>query len=281
MDMKALQAAFTSAGLARLVKDIPYIARPAIRLTTASGDEAKIAVGASKFGGQPDLPAGVQWPTWQNLPQSFIAQIQLADAHPFDEEHLLPENGMLWFFYDAQQQTFGEQPADRGGWTVLFQQAEHLQRTPFPKDLPAESRFKACTVTFSSEITLAQDPRPEIPHYDWSDTEQKQYEQLLSTFPNPADRAAIHDRLSGFPDTIQDDMRSQCQLVSHGVTDDNDPRARDLLKDAHEWQLLFQVDSDEHAGMRWSSDGMLYYWIQRSDLQAHRFDQTWLVLQAE
>jgi uncharacterized protein YwqG len=76
-------------------------------------------------------------------------------------------------------------------------------------------------------------------------------------------------------------MRLQCQLVSHGVTDETDPRATELSKGAMDWGLLLQIDSDEHAGMRWANNGMLYYWIQQADLAARRFDTTWLVLQSE
>ncbi len=91
----------------------------------------------------------------------------------------------------------------------------------------------------------------------------------------------MHNRLLGNPDTIQDDMRIQCQLTSHGVTDGNDPRTAALSKGAMDWQLLLQVDSNEHAGMRWASSGMLYYWITSADLHARHFDATWVVLQSE
>lgn len=46
-------------------------------------------------------------------------------------------------------------------------------------------------------------------------------------------------------------MRLECQLASHGVTDINDPLAHELSKDAKEWQLLLQIDTDEDIGMRW------------------------------
>jgi len=54
-----------------------------------------------------------------------------------------------------------------------------------------------------------------------------------------------------------------------------------LTKDAIDWLLLLQIDSDEHVGMRWGNTGMLYYWLKRDDLKAQRFDETWLVLQSE
>jgi uncharacterized protein YwqG len=283
MDKAGVEAAFTAAGLSRLLKAIDYLAQPSIRLYTTAVDESTLSVGASKVGGLPDLPSGIAWPTWKDLPQSFIAQIRLDDVCQYDVHKVLPEQGMLWFFYDAQQETFGADPADRGGWRVFFSEDTHtsLQRTSAPANLPADSQFHACSLRMASEITLSQQPQLDIPNFDWTKEEQQQYEQLLSTFPNPADRSLPHNRLLGNPDTIQDDMRLQCQLVSHGVTDEDDPRAAELSPGAKNWHLLFQMDSDEHAGMRWANNGMLYYWIQRADLAARRFDATWLVLQSE
>jgi uncharacterized protein YwqG len=280
MDKSGVQEALTKAGLSGLIKDIDLISKPSIRLYTTAIDEFLLSVGASKIGGLPDLPPGTTWPQLKGKPQSFIAQIRMDDVHPNGG---LPKSGLLWFFYDAQQQTFGANPADRGGWQVIFKDGDlgGLQRTPTPAQLPAASQFKACTITFASEMTLTQQPKLEIPNLDWSDAEQKQYEQLLSTFPDQADRAMAHNRMLGFPDTIQDDMRLECQLASHGVTDVNDPRASELSKGAMDWQLLLQIDSDEQAGMEWGNTGMLYYWIKGTDLQASRFDSTWLVLQSE
>ncbi len=283
MDKARVQAAFAAAGLERLTKDIDLLSRSSIRLYASPVDESALQVGESKLGGVPDLPAGVSWPEWKGLPQSFIAQIRLDEARPYDVNHLLPPRGMLWFFYDAQQETFGDDPADRGGWRIFFKDGDpgQLQRTAAPAKLPATSRFHPCSVRFASEITLTQQPLLEIPGLEWTEAEQKQYDGLLSTFPDAADHAAIHHRLLGYPDTLQDDMRLQCQLLSHGVTDESDPRAAALSKSAMDWLLLLQIDSDEHAGMNWGNSGMLYYWIERTNLQQQRFDDTWLVLQSE
>ncbi len=284
MDKAEVQATFIAAGLSRLVKDIDLVSRPSIRLYTTPVEESTIPIGASRIGGVPDLPPGVTWPGWKDLPQSFIAQIRLNDIYQFDTNGVLPHIGMLWFFYDAQQETYGVDPSDLGGWRVIFMNGDdftNIQRTPAPAKLPASSQFKACSITFASEITLSQYPQLDVPDFDWTDDEQKKYETLLSTFPNPADHAALHNRLLGNPDTIQDDMRQECQLASHGVTDINDPRAAELSKGASDWQLLLQIDTDERIGMRWGDSGMIYYWITAADLQAHHFDHTWLVLQSE
>lgn len=283
MDKTGVQTALTSVGLPQLTKSIDLLSQPSIRLYTTPTEEAAFRVGASKIGGMPDLPAGMSWPEWKGKPQSFIAQILLDEVHQYDTNGLLPPHGMLWFFYDASQQTFGDSPADSGGWRVLFTDGDlsKLQRANAPAQLPKESQFRACATKFASEITLTQQPQLEIPHLNWSEAEQKQYETLLSSFPSPDDRAKVHHRLLGYPDTIQDDMRLQCQLMSNGVTDPNDPRTAALAKGATDWQLLLQIDSDEQAGMRWGNNGMLYYWIKRADLQTRHFERAWLVLQSE
>lgn len=282
MDKAGGKAAFVAAGLSRLLKDIDFISKTSIRLYSTPTDEFNVALGTSRIGGMPDLPAGIPWPEWKGLPQSFIAQINLDDVHRHITNGILPQTGMLWFFYDAQQETYGADPADCGGWHVIFSD-DHtgLQRRVVPPALPAASQFKACSISFAREITLSQQPELEIPKFDWTDHEQQKYETLLSTFPNPTDHAALHNRLLGYPETIQDDMRLECQLASHGVTDISDPRSAELSKGAMDWQLLLQIDTDERIGMCWGDAGMIYYWITRSDLRAARFERSWLVLQSD
>jgi len=283
MDKAGVQEAFVKAGLSRVTKDIDLLAQPSIRLITSPAKEETPAKGASKLGGMPDLPPGFEWPQWKKVPQSFIAQIRLEDVQPYDVEKVLPLKGMLWFFYDSKQETYGDNPDDKGAWLVLFKEDnfDALQPASAPDALPAKSRFRPCSIHFSQEITLPQQPELILPKFDWTDEEQQKYEDLLSTFPDQADRAQLHNRMLGNSDTLQDDMHLQSQLYSNGITDMDDPRVQELSKGANDWLLLLQVDSDHQAGMSWASTGMLYYWIKKEDLQAHNFEHTWLVLQSE
>lgn len=285
MDMPGIQQAFAAAGLARVAKDLPTLAQPSIRLTTAPADESALQPGATKIGGLPDLPPDVSWPALNGVPMSFLAQVRLADAQPYDTERALPPAGVLWFFYDANQQTYGASPSDRGGWQVIFRQdaaPAQLKRTGAAAGLPQGALFHACSVALGREMTLPQDPRSVLSSYDWTPDEQSRYENVLAGFPSQADRAAPHDRLLGNPDAIQDDdMRLEAQLASHGAGGMSDPRATALAPGAANWRLLFQLDSDPNAGMRWADAGMLYFWIERDALAAHRFDNVWVVLQSD
>jgi uncharacterized protein YwqG len=281
MERADIEKAFREAGLGTRVAAIDGLVRNSVRLLTTPIDEGKLHPGASKIGGHPDLPAGASWPRLKEVPQAFIAQIWLADVHAVAQSEL-PQQGMLWFFYDARQETFGEQPGDGAGWSVVFTDdaAVTLQRASTPEGLPAESLFQACALTLRPELTLALQPELEMPNFDWSEQEQA-YEQVLEKLRDPADRALPHHRLLGNPDTIQDDMHMQCQLLSQGITDSADPRASGMEKDARDWQLLLQIDSDAGAKMRWASSGMLYYWLRQADVQARHFDRGWLILQSE
>jgi len=91
----------------------------------------------------------------------------------------------------------------------------------------------------------------------------------------------LNHRLLGFSATLQDVLRSQCQFILHGVTDEQDPHARELMKGALGWHLLWQVDSDGAAGMRWANNGMLYYWMNQADCEVFHGNASWLVLQSE
>ena len=278
-DTDNLRNLFSAAGLSRIAPALLPLQAGSLRLKTRAVDEQQLAPGTSKLGGLPDLPAGTAWPAWNGAPLGLVAQIHLDDLRAYPAAQVLPNAGWLYFFYDGRQQAFGDKPADRGAWQVLYTPAGPLTRQAAPAGLPAESRFKPCALDFSPELTLPQNPPVFVPKLGWTPDEQHKYEDLLEQhFSN---RSTPRHRLLGQTDEIQDDMHQQAQLLSHGVAGDQDPRAAGLADGALNWQLLLQVDSDDAAGMRWGSSGMLYFLIEKSALQARRFDNVWMVLQSE
>ncbi len=283
MNRDAVRAALQTGGLSRIMPHLETLISNSIRMISKSIAESEVAVGASKIGGAPDLPDDVIWPLMGDVPLSFLAQINLSDVQPFDTDKLLPSSGMLYFFYDANQQTYGSDPADRAGRNVIYSVVDtaSVKRHPFPDALPVEARFASCAVTFSSEMTLPQRPNLLDSTLDWNDKERQAYSDLMADFPSVEDRKMIHHRLLGHSDDLQDDMHLQAQMLSHGFTDDQSPEAKVLVDGATDWILLFQLDSDSDAHMQWASTGLLYFWIMRQDLQALKFDNVWVVLQSE
>lgn len=277
-----LAADLKAAGLDPVAQDIQRLAKPSIRLVSTPDNKPPSQPGVSRLGGLPDLPDGAAWPVWKDVPMSFIAQIHLADIAAEDVEGTLSHDGRLAFFYDARQETYGADPADRGGWKVFaFSEQAPLKPAAAPDGLPAEARFTACSLSFSRELTLPSAPKQANPELSWTPDQIASYEAFISHYPSPQDRKALHHRMLGYPDQIQDDMQLECALASQGFHSLDEPGAAGAAQTKGEWQLLLQVDSDENAGMRWATYGMIYYWIRSVDLQARRFENTWLVLQAE
>jgi uncharacterized protein YwqG len=283
MDQLQISAALKAAGLDRIAGDVEKIQLASIRLVSQAGGSQPLKTAVSRLGGLPDLPQEISWPLLNGIPQSFITQIRLEELKPFDLKANLPASGMLYFFYDAHQQTYGEKPADRGGWQVLYYGGDpsRLIQRSAPPALPAEGLFQACAVSFFSEITLPAKPEIFLPDFNWTEDEQTRYEDFLYNLQSTQEHSAAHNRLLGHADTIQDDMHEQCALMANGISSIDDPKAAAFAKTALDWQLLLQVDSDEHAGMGWASAGMLYYWMKREDLAAQHFNNTWLVLQSD
>ena len=98
------------------------LGRNSIQLKIAGKETHKL--GATRFGGKPDVPSDFVWPTYEgesydhvvkDRPLTFLAQFNCAELAQFDKEHLLPDHGLLSFFYE----------------TVPLPQPE-LSDTPFP-----------------------------------------------------------------------------------------------------------------------------------------------------
>jgi uncharacterized protein YwqG len=283
MDKTELNSALQHAGLAGIAQEIQQISQESIRLTAQSANLNDLAPAASRLGGMPGLPPDSQWPEFDGQPMSFIAQIQMTEVAPFDEEGRLPRTGCLYFFYDSKQQTYGEDPTDRAGWKVFYAdaQAGQLVLAQPPAGLPQNAIFIGCQLNFSRQVTLPQQPAMYLDGFNWTPDERRRYEDFLADFPSGEDRSAIHHRMFGHSDTLQDDMHLQCALMANGARSLDDPNADELAKGAMDWMLLLQIDSDENAGMRWSNNGMLYFWIEKQTLAARNFDKVWLVLQSE
>jgi uncharacterized protein YwqG len=276
------------AELPRVATELQALIRNSIRIKTAPiKDEALLPPGTSKFGGLPDLPEGVAWPDWNGEPLAFIAQFRLEEVAPFDVERLLPVTGMLYFFYDARQETWGDTSEDRGGARVLYYDGDvaRIKRTPFPETLHEWGRdYPACRLEMSSQLSLPTSDSIHVISLDLTEEETASYNKLWEWLADTDGELPDH-RLSGYPRPVQgDDMEELCAWATGSVDvasaeSYQSERAVELRETAKDWQLLLQVDSDNNPMMMWGDAGTIYYWIKREDLAQRNFEDAWLVLQ--
>jgi uncharacterized protein YwqG len=287
--------ALKDAGLGRIAQTLSSLCEPCVLVRTHAFAYESLPLGGSRIGGGPDLPIATEWPTWRDKPMSFLAQFNLAELSRFACCQVLPPAGFLWFFYDADQRTWGFDPKDRGSWRVLYAE------TP-PSDLrrrdgtgvPDEARFRQCPLTFHEFLSI---PGPE--HLSvaplgltleeieqLAEIEQDLHEMIGSDSREPFEP---HHQLLGHPKEIQGEMQVECQLVSNGLYCGDargyqDPARQLLEPDAKDWRLLFQLDTDDDVqsgkpGMMWGDCGRLYFWIRHQDLARRAFDEAWMILQ--
>jgi uncharacterized protein YwqG len=271
-----IRQSLQDAGLGRLATAIESRSQPSLRLI--AGKRGSQNVG--RFGGQPNMPKGVTWPTWKGgQPLSFIAQFELA-ALPRLQGLPLPDDGSLFFFYDADNQPWGYDPKDAGCCKVIYSPSrlsENSPRRPHP-DLDEEGRFKAMAVAATVETSLPSTSDGLLGDLHATDEEVDAYLSLVDPLKSPV------YRMGGHADQIQGDIRLEAQLVSNGIYcgDANgyaQGRKKGLDAGASDWRLLLQVDSEKRTGMYWGGSGRIYFLIRHSDLQDRRFEKVWLVLQ--
>lgn len=274
--MERIREEMLEAGLKGHYEALAPFARSAVYMELEEGD---CAIGASKMGGVPDLPLGMEWPrTEDGIPLSFIAQINFEEVRPHDKNAELPEKGMLWFFYDCSDEgmPWGFDPGDADGWRVFYREDAELETAEAPEEL--EVSFTEAAIRFEQRIDL--------PGYDsdiLGDTELPE-EEDDAYFDWMEEREGSCNKLLGHSDNIQDGMELECEYVTNGIYC-GDPsgyekaKAMGLDKNAGRWKLLMQVESNEELGMMWGDLGRLYLWITDEDLKAKRFEKTWLILQ--
>lgn len=294
---ESIYALIHESGLPRIAGELQRLLRPSIRLSTQAAQEDDTTIGASKIGGAPDLPAGAVWPEWKDTPMSFLAQIRLRDIAPLDTQKLLPPDGVLSFFCDAENAVTGLDVSEGKSWRVIFSQDDSLKRVPFPERLSEYARYKACAASFAAEWTLPGFESPAIERLglSWetkfgpgatvtSKEECELYFALTTQLDETYGRKSDVNRILGYPDPIQNDVQSECQYATHGLYNRSSTgwpteEARALRQGALEWELLLQLDSLDEAGMMWGDVGRLYFMIPRRMLAERNFDATWLIMQ--
>ncbi|MBI1279377.1 MAG: DUF1963 domain-containing protein [Anaerolineaceae bacterium] len=268
-----------SNGMSQFRNDLLSLARNGISVTTQQvGDENEIPVGHTKMGGNPDLPKGFVWPKYKEFPLTFISQFRLSEVTPYDINRELPRTGMLYFFYEASG-VYGGSREDQEARQVVFidDETTPLIRHIHPKQsgaiFPIEA-LPACKVILEQTVNT--------PHYEqgwehlrtvWDKKQENLYWHIMYRWePHP------NNHLLGTPYQIQNDMRLECVKESK-ILEWQATHTPEVIEEAKDWQLLFQIDCDNNLKVEWGDAGMVYFWIRKQDLQNKIFDKTWAIMQ--
>lgn len=251
--------------------------RSKIDFELVESNDNKIKIGQSKIGGKPDLLATSAWPiTNDNKSLSFIGQLNCAELKSFDVDNLLPNEGLLSFFYCSEQEAWGFDPKDADRFNVIYTDSiDNLERIDYPKDLEEFSIFQPNELKFASSLSL--------PGWEHDSIEGVLSDDQIDNYIDI--NCGADNQIFGYANCIQGPMELECQLVTNGLycgdsSGYEDPKIKEVESGKEDWILLLQIDSEEeNAGMMWGDSGKLYYWIKKQDLKDKNFDKSWFVLQ--
>lgn len=218
-----------------------------------------IPIGASRMGGEPDLPSDIEWPHNNGKPLTFLAQLDLQELMlPIIDQKLEPE--WLVFFYDVEEQPWGFDPKHSDGWRIINFAApvSSLSRITAPKNL-SEYSFQPFLLSYKK--------KPSIPSWESAqemfEMNDKETDAYLKIYQELYDEDSHHQFL-GYPNEIQGPMMLQCHLAANGIycgdsTYRKHPQYNEVMEKQCEWRLLLQLDSDETIGWMWGDCGRLYF----------------------
>jgi uncharacterized protein YwqG len=306
MDLPSAITAIRSSPLQSQADALISTLRPSIRIRTAR-DPSVAMKAVSRFSGQPMLPQGMPWPTWNSSayyqrdlaraeeallkgtgdlafhrqqadlcrreaaitsrPLHFFAMIRLNELPPGTHDIGLPDRGTLLFFYDVATSPAGYIPQSRGSARVILVREDETLVAAAPPD-DVRTDFAPSRLSFESEYTL-----PQVLGY----TYKTPYGDLLEKFSGEPP----YHRIGGNPEEVQNGLFRACQLAFNNVEAGTPealsmPEVQELALGAADWRLLLQLDTDDDGpGWMFGDSGTLYFCIRNDDLLAERFEHIW------
>lgn len=254
--------------------------RPAARLATRRlGAGETTAVGTSKFGGSPDLPADVPWPTWKgpdskqpSRPLNFFAQIRLE----WIGSHLgqpFPEAGTLLFFADFD---YG---SDDFGITGLYEDERLGARVLYvPADVAVRRVRTPAGMNSLPEALVAPILTTTFREPDFEDVEEDIYDAYDEMLQAQAGLEVVHApdgfavggrRLGG-----NHQLGGHARFIQHPVEEEvvqahrrvyrrdggfDAERWEQVKAEVDNWTVLFQFDSDDTLDLMWGDVGTLWW----------------------
>lgn len=214
----------------------------------------------------------------------------MKEVSNLDENHLLPDEGILSFFYDLETMTWGFDPDDKGSARVFyFPEGTSMQVAKIPEELDEEFVIPELAVDFEPHVSLPgygdNDDELGISH-----DEDLDWDEFIECIEKAGgDDIEELTKLLGYPNVIQNPMEEECEACSRGFRQGNPEDYKmishaekaDITDKAKDWILLFQMSTieSEDYELMFGDCGSIYFWIRKEDLKERNFDKVWLVLQ--
>jgi uncharacterized protein YwqG len=242
-------------------------------------EDLNIKIGFSKIGGKPDLPKGVNWPTYKNNYLTFLCQIKLSDL----DNTLLPKEGMLYFFLYADPES--SYKGSRDSFKIIYHQAEkNLYRNEFPVDLDVRSKFSPSQMFFHDSISYPDDESPLIKDLfnNWDD-KIKFYSKLDNLMEQCYKNQSFEDKILGYDSALQSSAEHfwPINYLNIKTWDEVDEKKEEIDRIKNDFVHFLEIDLFSNPSKLASYGGspVVYFGIKKDDLKNRLFENMVLEFQ--
>lgn len=260
------------------------LVRPCIRLVPRRVEQAHLTPISSRFGGLPHVPRGTTWPVRNGEALSHVATLNLVELARFDSQRILPQEGLLQFWYDQdafepvnqaevdERASRSDKASDEVPWTgvLIIHITDLSDLTLIEPPVDFEYVYRPCALDCVTGESL---PCSIWLHRYGPTNSDSLFDHKYDEFRTDFHGNGYH-QMFGYADYVQSSaLESACEMIRLGQRKWTQPKGT-VLENEREWIPLLQCDSDtRETGFCWADAGMAYFWIRKRDLLSHRFDR--------
>lgn len=240
-------------------------------------------IGISKIGGCPDIWPGFQCPQLDEQALPFLAQFRLDDIASFDEEELLPTQGMLLIFFDFMAHLQYEPAVQAlyfdGDLSALRRAEIPDNATRWNADIDGEIVYESPQLLrFCRDWQLADDDNLEYQSIaqnllasgepQLSGSENEAYWRFSLDWNKARCEASYKRELNR---TLGQHEKPKHQLLGVPYAGNFDGRSEfePMSDEPSAWRLLFQLSGDD--GLNWGNCCSCSFFIERDALARRDF----------
>lgn len=275
--------------------------RPAVVLKKEHCPQDEAPIGSSRFGGDPDLPEGVEWPTNRDgRLLTFIAQIRIEDFRELlHEDPDWPDSGVIVFFTENDSIRDGIMHKDEDYfWMCYYPEGTRLVRTARPEELDhqepdhtlryldMETRLEHARLVVRDRFMMH--PRiPDFEGYALSRNDIKrlgrlsdscyEYEGFLNTGePHILGGSSVEAQEGAMTGAVlaHGDYQMDTRLGEPWYSQESFRKAE---ANARDWRLVLQVGSDNDHNFG-CDGGNIFFFAHKDDLRDGSLARCWAIV---
>lgn len=289
-DNASINVAIDDLGLAKHRELLQELIRPVLRLGSVETED-ELPIGASRFGGSPDLLSLDAWPKDKSGQyMQFMGQLNLAEIAPhFKEDNPLPRSGLLSIFsFDQEFMLEGVQLIYQSDISMLQPVDDPLEgKREFEYDMiekvTTDHVQRLLPYEGGSQLYGKKFTREEVAGYQilLKSVNGSYFEDLDDGNMSDEPYTFLHSLL-GYPFPVQNnDMEMEVAMMAEGHARYSYPSTEEeriewMIK-GQDWVQLLEIN--ETSNFIFGDAGVLYIFIHKDDLAKQCFDRVFTVSQ--